>query len=253
MTPVELFGIDVVGLVFVLFSAGLIFAFLVFGRRSKTLLREIPAFTRLRRAIGIAVETGERLHVSLGWGSLSDLPAGSSFVGFTILQRLGRTASVSDRPPVATSGEGSLALLSQESLRSTYSSIGEEAVYDPAAGRLTGLTPFSYAAGTLPVIFDEDVSANIMAGHFGSEVALLADAGERSGSLTIGGSDSLPAQAVLFVAAQEALIGEELYASGAYLRAGTTHLASLRAQDFLRWVVIAVILAGAVLKVAGVL
>jgi hypothetical protein len=44
------------------------------------------------------------------------------------------------------------------------------------------------------------------------------------------------------------LIGEELYAVGAYLKTGPIHIASLRAQDLLRWVIILAILLGSILK-----
>jgi hypothetical protein len=174
-------------------------------------------------------------------------------IGLVILQRIARAALVSDRPPVATSGEGTLAILSRDTLRSSYQARGAPEEYDPTLGQLTGLTPFSYAAGTLPIVYGNQISANIMAGHFDSEVALITDASERTGSLTLAGSDSIPAQSVLFATAQEPLIGEELYASGAYLLAGRMHVASLRAQDFLRWVLVVVILAGVTLKLLGVL
>jgi hypothetical protein len=44
------------------------------------------------------------------------------------------------------------------------------------------------------------------------------------------------------------LIGEELYAASAYLKAGPAHYATLSAQDVLRWVLVAAILVGAILK-----
>jgi hypothetical protein len=106
----------------------------------------------------------------------------------------------------------------------------------------------AYAAGAMPLIRDELVSANILSGHFGGEVALLTEAGERSGSLTVAGSDSLPAQAVLFASAEEPLIGEEIYAGGAYLGAGPIHTASLRMLDTLRWILIVLILLGAIAR-----
>jgi hypothetical protein len=71
--------------------------------------------------------------------------------------------------------------------------------------------------------------------------------------MSLGGSENLSAQAVLYAAVQEPLIGEELFAAGAYVQAGPMHTASLKAQDVLRWVLIVAILAGAVLKVMGVL
>lgn len=242
------------GLAFVLIFWGLIIFFAAAGRRQPARpLRAISAFARLGKAVGLAVEAGRRLHVSLGSGGVNGLESGSALVGLTVLQRIARAASISDRPPVATSGDTPVALLSQETLHRTYSAIGAGGQYDPLAGQVSGLTPFSYAAGTLPVIYDQQVSANVLAGHFGSEVGLIADAGERSGSLVLAGSDNLPAQAVLYASAEEPLIGEELYASGAYLQAGSVHMSSLRTQDILRWVLVGVILAGAVLKLIGFL
>jgi hypothetical protein len=215
-------------------------------------LRDIPAYHRFRRAVGLSVESGKRLHISLGRGGITELPGGATFEGLTILECCTRAASISDCPPVATSGDSITAVLSQDTLRAGYASLGAERRYTPTNGRLSGLTPLSYAAGVMPDIHDEQVSASVFAGHFGSEVGLLIEAGERTRGLTVAGSDSLSAQAVLYAAAQEPLVGEELYAGGAYLGAGAAHIASLRMQDILRWVVIGLILLGAILKLVGV-
>jgi hypothetical protein len=104
----------------------------------------------------------------------------------------------------------------------------------------------------MPVIRNGQVSANVLAGHFGSEVALLTDAAERAGSITIAGTDSLPGQAVLFAASTEPLIGEEVFAGGAYLSAGQIHIASLRTIDIFRWALIVVILSGAFARFVGI-
>ncbi len=239
----EINGLIGFGFVLVFFLL-FIYYWITSKRRPERQLREIPAFEHLSRAVGVAVEAGRRLHLSLGWGGLQDLPGASALVGLSVLQRIARAASVSDRPPVATSGEGTLNILSQDTLRTTYNNLGALGQYDPLAAQLTGLTPFSYAAGAMAVAGEGEDSAVMLAGHFGSEVALITDAAERHGSLTLGGSDNLPAQAILYATAHDPLVGEELYASGAYVQAGPAHLASLRAQDFLRWVVILAILLG---------
>ena len=247
-------GPQLLGLIFVVIFILMMIFFAAASRRGQSpQLREIPTFARLGRSIGLAVEAGERLHVSLGRGSLFGIPGASALIGFSILRRIAQAASVSDRPPVATSGEGSLALLSQDTLRAVYRDMGASNQYEFTSGQLSGLTPFGYAAGVLPVIFDQQVSATFVAGHLSSEAALIADAGERNGSLTLAGTDSLPGQAVLYASAQEPLIGEELFASGAYLKAGAMHQASVRTQDIFRWVVIVSILVGAGLKFLGVL
>lgn len=245
---------DLLGLVFVLVCFGLVIVFLVTGRgRPGVNLRDIPAITRFKKEVSLAVESGKRLHVSLGHGGLFGLQAGSAFVGLTLLERCARAASISDRPPVATAGDPLLAVLSQDTLRNTYHSMGADRRYLPSSGRLSGLTPFAYAAGAMTPIQDEHVTASVLAGHFGPEIALLTEAGERSGSLTVAGSDHLTAQAVLYASAHEPLIGEELYASSVYLNAGAVHAASLRMQDAMRWVLIAAMIIGALLKLGGLL
>ena len=240
-------------LLFILVCLGLIlFYFLSDRTRAKLNLRAIQAFSHFRREVDLAVEAGKRLHISLGRGNINDLQGGAAFISLTILDQCARAASNSDKPPVTTSGDGVITILSQDTLRSTYHSLAAEQRYDPTNARLTGLTPMAYAAGAMPVIHDEQISANILTGHFGTEIALLTEAGERSRSLTVAGSDSIPAQAVLYATSDEPLLGEELYAAGAYLGAGGVHSASLRMQDILRWVLVGAIVIGAVLKLLGI-
>ena len=245
---------NLMGLVFVLVFLGLI---LVFGYtrlgQLKRGLREIPAFLRLKRAIGLAVESGQRLHISLGHGGIDGERGAAGLLGLSVIQKVSRAASISDKPPIATSGEAALSVLSQDVMRLSYRAVNADNRYDPSSGQLSGVTPVSFVAGALPVIYDQQVSVNMLLGSFGSEVALLADAAERTGSLTIGGSDNLPAQAVLVASLKEPLIGEELFAGGAYLQVNPMHSASLVAQDVMRWVLIGFLLLGAVMKLAGLL
>ena len=158
---------------------------------------------------------------------------------------------MSDRPPVVTSGDASLAILSQDTLQSGYHAAGADEQYRATTGRLTGLTPFSYAVGTIPIIHDEEVSANVIIGDLGAESALLAEASNRENTDLIAASDDLSAQSIFYVASQDPLIGEELFAAGAYVGAGAAHEASLQVQDILRWLIILAILGGAGLKLLG--
>lgn len=232
----------ILGLGFLLLFAGAMIAFSILNlRRKGSNLRDIPSFTRLIREIDLAVEDGSRIHVSLGNADISGPNSASALVGLMMLQRITEIAADSDHPPVATSGSPSVALVAQDTLRSTYQSMGAISNYSDSLGRVTGLTPFSYAAGTLPLIRDEQVSANILAGSFGPEIALIAGSSSKKTVLTLAGSDSLPAQSILFVTADEQLIGEELFAGGAYIGAGNMHIASLHAQDAIRWLLIVII------------
>jgi hypothetical protein len=215
--------------------------------------RPIKAYDRLTRSVGLAVESGTRLHISLGRGSLFTSRGASALAGLAMLYRLTARTSLSDRPPIVTTGDASLAILAQDTLQSGYRAAGAEEQYRPSTGRLTGLTPFSFAAGTIPVMEDEEVSTNVFLGDFGTEAALIADAAERENSTLIAASDSLSAQSVFYAASQDPLIGEELFAAGAYVGAGPVHEASLTVQDILRWLIILAIIVGSGLKFLGVI
>lgn len=235
----------------VIFAAVLLLGFTLWRRRTPASFRPIAAYERLNRAVGLAVENGTRLHVSLGRGNLFTARGGSALAALAMMRRLAERTSVSDRPPIATSGDASLAILSQDTLQSGYRAAGAEDQYRFSTGRLTGLTPFSYAAGAIPVIHDENVSANVIIGDLGTEAALLAEAADRENTNLIAASDDLSAQSVFYAASEDPLIGEELFAAGAYVGAGASHDASLNVQDILRWLIILAIILGAGLKFLG--
>lgn len=241
------------GLAFILVFFGLILLFTMVKRQhAEGRLRRITAFSRLKRAIGLAVESGSRLHISIGRGNLTGPESAIAFIGLSTLEGMIRFASTGDNPPIATSGDATLAIIAQDTIRSTYQDIGIIDQYQPTSGRLAGFTPFSYAVGTLSTIKDKKTTSHFLIGHFGNEVALITDASERNGDLMLAGTDNLPAQALLYATAKEPLIGEEVYASGAYLHANPMHIASLQAQDILRWGLVVIILAGALFKFIGV-
>ena len=80
---------------------------------------------------------------------------------------------------------------------------------------------------------------------------LVADAAERSRTLLIGATGEPAAQSALYATASDALIGEELFAAPAYFANRPAHVASLAVQDVFRWLIIAAMLLGAVLKFLG--
>ncbi|MCX6067483.1 MAG: hypothetical protein NT121_17295, partial [Chloroflexi bacterium] len=222
-------------------------------RRSPFSFRNIRAFSRIRRAASLVVEDGTRLHVALGNGSVLTPAGASALAGLALLRRLGEVTSLSDRPPVATTGSGLLNLLAQDTLRAAHNTVAVDHAFDMNNARITGFTPLAYVAGVMPAIRDESISSNVLIGNFGPEVGLLTESADRQNANVIAASDNLTAQAVLYAASSEPLIGEELFAAGAYLQAGASHSASLLVQDILRWFIILALLAGPALKMAGVL
>ncbi len=206
----------------------LILFFSVYGTKNpRRAFRSIKAFQRLQRSIELSVEDGSRLQISLGHGGLLGPQSAAAFAGLTLLRQVADIAADSD------------------TLRTTYRRLGIRDQFHLRLAQTTGVTPFSYAAGTLPLILDRAVLSSALIGSFGNEVGLIGDASQRIGGFALGGSDNLSSQSILFAVSNEPLIGEELYATGAYTGAGNAHQASLRTQDLLRWLIILFILISA--------
>ncbi|MCW5875517.1 MAG: hypothetical protein KIS85_01425 [Anaerolineales bacterium] len=204
--------------------------------------RSIKAFKELRRSIELSVEDGSQLQISLGRDGVLGPHSAAAFAGLTLLNQVANTAADSDQPPIATTGDPALMLMAQDTLRHAYQRLEIPEHYHPLLGQATGLTPFSYASGSLAQLLDGSVSASALVGHHAEEAALISTASGTRGAFSLGGSPDLSGQALLFASTDEPLLGEEVYATGAYLDAGPAHQASLRAQDVLRWVIILAVL-----------
>jgi hypothetical protein len=91
----------------------------------------------------------------------------------------------------------------------------------------------------------------VASGMFGAEINLILDTAEDESVKILAAPDSPVGQAVAFSHPVDVLIGEEVFAIPAYLRAGHMYSASLLAEDSLRWLLIIFILLGAALRSIG--
>jgi hypothetical protein len=244
-----------ISFVILLITAALVLMLSIRQRKSGTFptFRRISTLSKFRQAVDFSVEDGKRIHISLGNASLTLPASASAFVSLITLRRITSLSSSSDNPPIATSGDSTLAILSQDALHQAARENHSLDLYDPTHGALAGVTPLSYAAGALEQMNDDQIKVNVLIGNFGSEVGLLSQASEDNGAFTLAASDSLPAQAVLYATTNQPLIGEELFALPAYLHSTPIHNASLTTQDMLRGFIVIVILGGTLLKLLGAL
>lgn len=229
----------------------LLLLFAALGRSLPASFRPLPSFEDLSAAIERSVEAGERVHVSLGTGSVIGPESAPAIAGLAVLSKVAAATVMSDRPVVASTADGAMAILAQDTLRTAHARARAIERYEPTAGRMLGATPYSYAAGVPAVLATEEVSVHILNGSFGAEGALVADFGQRRNAFVVGGSDDVHAQALLHATSDHPLVGEEIFAGGAYLNAGIFHAASLRTQDVVRVLVILAILIGTLLKTLG--
>ena len=110
----------------------------------------------------------------------------------------------------------------------------------------------AYAVGVMTALRQEPVASHTMAGSFGEEYLLMGETGKARGVEQIAGASDPQVLPFQYATGDELLMGEELYAGGAYLARLPWHLASLVAEDWFRTLLILAILAGIILKTLGV-
>ncbi|HJW83211.1 MAG TPA: DUF6754 domain-containing protein [Anaerolineae bacterium] len=241
-----------IGLIVVVLSLPI--AMWVFGvamRRGRLpQLRSLSAFDALRGQLGRGIESGRPFHISIGTGGLVGDEALTTLAGASIIDSFSQEAADAGVSPAVTVADGSALILAQDTLRRPYTRRGDIAGYDPLSVQLLGMQPGQYALATNEFLAHARPVSNAMIGSFGPEVALIADAGTKQGLTQVAGSADVRALAALQLSADHLLMGEEIFAAGAYLDRRPEQVARLSAQDVARYILVAVILIAALLRTA---
>lgn len=206
--------------------------------------RTIPAFDRLHDAVRHAVEQGRALHMTLGRGSLWGGAAMDSLASVEVLTPVTRHLSWTGQMPIVTSGDATLHILAEDHVQHIRRDQASGLSQAPPDVRWLTATPAAYAAGVMGILAREAVGVTVMTGFFGAEYLLVGEAGVQRAEVPLGGASDPTVLPFVVTTSQAALLGEELYAAGAYLAHKPWHLGSLWAQDTLRWLIALLILIG---------
>ena len=223
----------------------LLFALTVWvRRRGRVQLRPLPGYEVLRGLAAQAVESGKSLHVSLGRGMVGSGDTAQTLAALSVLDSLVEQGVACDAPPIITVGEATLLLAAQDRVRGAYARMEHPEGYAPTQVRLVAPEPTAYAAGVMDILAHDDVLANVMVGSFGDEYLLMGEVGAQQEIRQVVGVTDSHVLPFAYATADHLLIGEEMFAGGAYLAGRPEHIASLRLQDWLRIGIVLVVVLG---------
>ena len=205
-------------------------------------LRPIRAFDALQGLTARAIEAGRAVHISLGLGGITSDMTADSLAGLLVLEYLSDQSATTGAPPIITIADPTLLPLAQDTIRRPYGTDWEEATRATRNVRWIAPESAAYAAGVMDTLGSEAVEANVMIGAFGDEYLLMGEAAGRRKITHIGGASDPNVVPFVFVTADQMLMGEDMYAAGAYLTRKPWHIGSLLAQDFMRWGILIVII-----------
>lgn len=214
-------------------------------------LRRIAGLDAIEEAVGRATEMGRPVHFSPGIGGITDTSAPQTFAGLSVLQFVTELTAKYNTELIVTIRTAVVFPIAQETVRQSYLAAGKPDMFKEDTVRYLSSEQFAYAAGVMGIFFRHQVAANIMMGAFWAESMLFAEAGAQAGAIQVCGTASL-AQLPFFVAACDyTLLGEELYAAGAYLSQDKVRIGSISGQDFIKLAVMAYLVVGALMVTAG--
>jgi hypothetical protein len=207
----------------------------IFG--NTPILRQIQAYETLKGLTSRAIEAGRGLHLSVGLGSITNATTADTLAGLSVLSYLAKQAAATGAPPTVSMADPTTMLMAQHLIRSSYGDAadGLEQAYQNV--RWVASQPAAYAAGVMNIIEISQPEANVLVGNFGDEYLLMGEAAARQGSSHIGGTSIPNTLPFVYASAGQTLLGEEIYAAGAYLQKRPAHLGSLVAQDTMRSVI----------------
>jgi hypothetical protein len=228
----------------VLFS-GAVLLFTRWARQGKPLyLRKIAGLDAVEEAVGRATEMGRPVLYIPG---IDDLDQIDTIAGISILGRVAQMTALYDTPLMVPVRYPLVLAAGQEVVEQAYIHVGKKDQYDRDTVRYVAGEQFSFTATVNGYMMRERPATNIYMGAFFAESLLLAETGNAAGSIQIAGT-ARPEQLPFFIAACDyTLMGEELYAASAYLSHEPIMLGGLKGQDFMKIVIIALIIIGVVL------
>ena len=212
-------------------------------RRPDLFIRRIAGLNAIDEAVGRATELGRKVLYVPGIMSIDE---NQTIASLAVLQHVARmTARYNAELDVPNKDPLTFAA-ARETVREAYLQEGRPDLYNESIVHYVTYDQFAYTATVSGTMVRERPAANFLIGSFYAESLLLAETGQACGAIQIAGTAEI-AQLPFFVCACDyTLIGEELYAAGAYLSRDPAMLGCIKGQDFTKALVGLCIVIGAI-------
>jgi hypothetical protein len=163
---------------------------------------------------------------------------------------VGRVAQFGSRI-INAQNDPEVMVIVQSATEEAYRKQGRHELYRPEDIVYLSGEQFAFASGYMGIAHREKVAACFLFGSFAAESLILAEAGQQVGAIQVAGTVSNEQIPFFITTCDYTIIGEELYATGAYLSHDPVQTGSLRGQDVGKLVILAIILIGVAWATAG--
>ncbi len=251
MTPDTWYDPSRVGapLILIIVFCVLVLSLIARSRRGHALfIRSIAGIAAMEEAVGRATELGRKVLYLPGGGTLDDIQTIASLAVMrhvaTLTAHYSAELDVPNKDPLTFAA-------AQETVKEAYMAAGRPELFTPEVVHYVTYDQFAFTASVTGLMVREKPAANFLIGAFHAESLLLAETGQTVGALQIAGTAEVTQLPFFAVVCDYTLMGEELFAAGAYLSKEPAMLGSIKGQDFTKACLILFIVVGVVLEIFG--
>jgi len=210
-------------------------------------IRRIPGLDAIAEAVGRCTEMGRPVHYTFGTFQFD----GNYLASFDVLSYTASLCARTGTDIIVTTALPEVTPMTEEIVRSAYANEGKLDAFKLDNIRFLSNTQQAYIQGIHGIFMREKPAANLILGSFNAESLQLAEVGNHIGAMQIAGTGRTNHIPFFIAACDYTLIGDELFASGAYIGRQPGRVGALFAQDFGKWLTIALVLIGTVMTTMG--
>jgi hypothetical protein len=217
--------------------------FIYMAKRGKELyIRRIPGIDAIEEAIGRATELGKPMMFTTGLTRISAL----LFALLGILRHIAGKAAAYGCRLIVPQCDYEVMPICEETVREAFRAAGRLDRFNPRDIRFLSTDQFAFASGYMGIAHREGAASCFLFGHFAAESLILAEAGQQIGAMQVAGTATNTQVPFFLTSCDYTIIGEEVFAAGAYLSREPAQLGSVRGQDVSKLVILTVIFLGVV-------
>ena len=237
-------------LIFLIFFFAVIIYFIGRAKKGKSLfIRRIAGLDAIEDAVGRATEMGKPVLFIPG---IEDVDQIQTVAAMIILGNVAKMVAAYDIPLFVPICRPFVVPVAEERVKEGYASAGRPDAYNPDNVRYISDEQFAYAAGVQGIMLRDRPAANLMFGSFFAESLMLAETGFLTGAIQVAGTANIHQLPFFVVACDYTIIGEELFATSAYLSKEPKLLGSLKGSDLAKAIIVGILALGAIFETLGI-
>jgi len=216
-------------------------------------VRRMAGIDAINEAVGRAVEMGRPVFCSHGISDMRNATYGpQTIAGLSVLSFVAKQCVDLGARLIVPVRNTEVWPVATDIVETAYKMAGKADEFNVDDVAYLSGQQFGYSSNYLGMMMREKPGANIMVGAYWAESLQLAETGNRVGAMQVAGTANTHQIAFFVIATDYCLIGEEIFAAGAYVTEDPVFISSIAGQDFGRIVAVALMIIGTIMITMGI-